>query len=176
MNGAVDDKRGETTVVSNNVVIIGFAATGKTSAGKILAEKLGAHFVDVDECVEKVVGCSVQQIFREKGEAYFREAENSVLAKLASQTNAVISCGGGSVLCPNFLEVAKTGKVVWLTASADQIKRRLCGGRPLFDDLTEEQLAEFIKARSALYRKYAQITIAAGASPADVAAQALSLL
>lgn len=142
-----------------NVILIGFAASGKTTVGKLLAEKLGMRFADADLLVECKTGSTVQRIFAEHGEAYFRDLENDALASLTYACNTVVSCGGGSVLCGSFEALAATGKVVWLQVSSATVFGRLRGGRPLFDGLSERQLAVIVSDRERLYRKFAQLTI-----------------
>lgn len=141
------------------VVLIGFAASYKTTAGKILAEKLGCDFFDVDDEVERLTGKKVSQIFADNGEGFFRGKENEALRELADRSG-VIACGGGSVLLPNFQTLAQGSTVVWLKASAREIRNRLSfGTRPLFDGLTEEELARFVAEREEIYGQFAQITV-----------------
>lgn len=156
--------------------MIGFAATGKTTIGSLLADKLNIPFVDVDAQVEQTAGKTVKQIFQERGERYFRELENSELGKLTNKI-AVIACGGGSVLCDEFPRLAATGKVVWLQASAETVRSRLTGGRPLFDGLTTAQLRDFVARRAALYDAFAEITLATDdVEPSRAAEELLKLL
>ena len=160
----------------DKIILIGFAATGRSTVGALLADKLTTEFIDVDHEIESVAGKSVQRILEQDGEQYFRSLENHELSKLTSKA-AVIACGGGSVLCDSFSQLAATGRVVWLQASADIIHRRLNGGRPLFDGLTVSQLNAFIQQRSVLYGTYADIAIATDEfTPEQVAAQLLNML
>ncbi len=142
----------------NNIILIGFAATGKTTVGALLAEKLGKKFVDTDAEAERAVGKTVTQIFSESGEKGFRKLENEVLHSL-SIDNAVIACGGGSVLCQNFAEFARGSKVVCLTAEATTVASRLNGGRPLLEGLNEQQLRQFVSQRERVYRRFADVTV-----------------
>ena len=140
--------------------MIGFAASGKSSVGKLLAEKLNVAFVDTDAEIQRHCGLSVQEIFDRFGEAYFRQKENELLASLAPRQNIVVACGGGSVLAENFRELADDSVVIWLTATAATVKSRLGNiSRPLFDNLSERQLAEYIDCRAPFYRRYAQVTL-----------------
>lgn len=141
------------------LILIGFAATGKTSVGILLAQKLGVRFVDVDQLIQDETGLTVEKIFAQHGEAFFRKLEEAKLQQLTPITDAVIACGGGSVLSCEFAPLAATGKVVWLTASAATVKNRLTRGRPLFDGKTEQQLQRYIELREPLYRQYADVTI-----------------
>ena len=144
----------------DRIVLIGFATSGKSSVGRLLADKLNAKFVDTDEEIEREQGATIQQIFDEYGEEYFRNKESEILTSLAHQKNVIVACGGGSVLCDSFVELAQESVVVWLTVTAATVKRRLGNTpRPLFDNLSEDELAERIARRSPLYQRYAEIVI-----------------
>ena len=108
------------------IVLIGFAACYKTTAGKLLADMLNIDFVDTDEQIEKACKMSVQQIFDRHGEAYFRKKESELLLTInndieTKQADTVIACGGGSVLSFNFDELARDSVVIWLTAKAETV-------------------------------------------------------
>ena len=142
------------------IILIGFATSGKSTVGRLLADKLNAKFVDTDAEIERDCKMSVQQIFDEYGEEYFRKKENKLLLSLASRQDVVVACGGGSVMAEGFEEFAADGIVIWLTAAAATVKRRLGDtARPLFDGLSEQQLAAYIDRRTPLYQRYAQIVI-----------------
>ena len=143
--------------------MIGFACCYKTTAGKLLADRLKCPFVDTDEEIEKKCGMSVQQIFETQGETYFRKMESELLRKLNSncllQTDTVVACGGGSVLSPEFEELAKDSVVICLTASSSTVHKRLDGAsRPLFDGLTVEELSRYMQKRASLYAQFANVT------------------
>ncbi len=160
------------------VVLIGFAASYKTSAGKLLAEKLGCGFCDVDEEVERQSGKRVSQIFSDSGEKFFRDRENDVLRELA-KSSGVIACGGGSVLAENFSCLIKDDAiVVWLKTSAHEVKNRLLSGiRPLFDGLTEEELTAQVISREKIYKHFAQITVSTdGKTSRQVADEVFELI
>ena len=142
------------------IIIIGFAACYKSTAGKQLAEKLGYNFVDTDVEIECASGMSIRQIFDASGEAYFRKLESELLRSLKTRTDTVVSCGGGSILADDFDEFAQDSVVVWLTASAETVHARLGDSpRPLFDGQSVKQLSEYIQSRADLYKKYAQVEI-----------------
>ena len=157
----------------NKVILIGFATSGKSSVGKLLAARLNAKFVDTDAEIERECGLTVQQIFDKYGEGYFRQKENDLLASLVAEQNVVIACGGGVVLATSFSQLAASGTVVWLTATASTVKSRLGGTqRPLFDGLDASQLQQFIDARAPLYKRYADVTVATdNLTPEQVAAK-----
>ena len=146
---------------SNNIILIGFATTGKTSVGTALAQRLGMSFADTDALIEQNCQMTAGQIFRRFGEAYFRAEENKVLLRLSGQCNTVISCGGGAVLSDGMEILALSGKTVWLTAEEQTVKRRLGNTeRPLFDDATPQKLSRIISERTPYYRRFADVTVA----------------
>ncbi len=81
-----------------NIVLIGMPASGKTTVGKILAQKLNMPFVDTDTEIEKQEGCTIPQIFKERGEEAFRNIESQVIKNLAAKQGFVIATGGGAIL------------------------------------------------------------------------------
>ena len=80
-----------------NIVLVGLMGAGKSSVGKLLAQKLNLSFVDTDEFIEKQENIKISDIFSKYGEQYFRDLENKVISDLATKTSLVISTGGGSV-------------------------------------------------------------------------------
>lgn len=154
------------------IIIIGFAACYKTTVGKLLSQELNCQFFDVDALVENAKQQTVAEIFAEHGEQTFRNAETEIVNSL-SGVCGIVSCGGGSVLSPNFSGFAKTGKVVWLKANAETIKSRLtCGTRPLFDNLSLTELQQKIAQREKLYAPFADICVdTCGKTSEQVAAE-----
>ena len=108
---------------------------GKTTVGRVVAERLGRAFVDTDELVEATTGTTVTELFEQVGEARFRELERIAIADAcASPEPLVIACGGGAVLDPeNRRHLRATGYVVWLRASPAVLGARVAGTatRPL---------------------------------------------
>ena len=129
--------------------------SGKTTVGKMLSERLGWGFLDVDEEIERKEGLSIPEIFEKKGEPYFRDLELRTLRELAKRKKVVISTGGGLGANPEAMELMKEkGLVVWLKVSYEEFIKR-CGGdenRPLLR-LGEEELKELLKERESVYSK-----------------------
>src|SRR5438876_8910458 len=99
---------------------------GKSSVGRELATLLALPFVDLDAEVERDAGCTVQEIFRRKGEARFREMENEALAAAVAGPPSVVSCGGGAPMRPENQDLMRsTGTVVWLNVPVASLRRRL---------------------------------------------------
>lgn len=119
-----------------NIILIGFMGTGKTSTGKMLANKLGCAFIDMDQKIEEESGMSIPDMFAQKGEDYFRQQERELVERLSARRNAVISTGGGTVKNPdNVAAFKKSGVIVCLSASVDAVLERTNrrGTRPVLD-------------------------------------------
>jgi shikimate kinase len=109
-----------------NVVLIGFMASGKTSVGRRLAQRLGYGFLDTDQFIENELGCSIAELFSIQGEAYFRGIESRLAQRLRGLQNTVISTGGGMPITPGNLErLRHAGPVVFIKASLEDILKRL---------------------------------------------------
>ncbi len=142
------------------IVLIGFAASYKSSAGKLLAEQLNYEFYDTDAIVESMTGTSVAELIKGFGEYYFREKEHQALNLASKHENSVISCGGGSVLWKEFSSFAAESAVVWLKTSAETVQSRLDGcSRPLFDKMTLGELKKAVASREKIYRRFANFSV-----------------
>jgi shikimate kinase len=109
-----------------NIALTGFMAVGKSAVGRSLARRLNLRFVDLDKAIEKAAGMKVQEIFRRKGEPYFRSLEKQILAQTLQQNGQVIATGGGAVTDEENLRLLREKTIlVCLTASADAIHRRV---------------------------------------------------
>jgi shikimate kinase len=149
--------------MERRIFLIGFMGTGKTTVGAALSKRLGYALWDSDAEIVKREGVEIPQLFAEKGEAYFRLAEAEVLAMLSQKTEAVITTGGGAVLNARNRELMKeTGYVVALTATVDEIVRRLSAdeSRPLLRSETDlrTRVTELLEARKGLY-DFANLTV-----------------
>jgi shikimate kinase len=108
------------------VVLVGMMGAGKTSVGRILADRLRWQFVDLDVEVERVAGRAIPRIFAEEGEPEFRRIETECTAALAERRGTVIASGGGWMATPGNLDLLGPGTLsVWLRVSADEAVRRL---------------------------------------------------
>jgi shikimate kinase len=150
--------------VKTNIALIGFMGTGKTTVGKLLAEKTGKEFVETDAIIVEKAGRSIPEIFRQDGEIAFRELEITVIGEVAARKNAVIACGGGAVLNKiNIDRLRKVSEIVCLTASPQVILKRTSADtdeRPLLavTDRTR-QIEELMKFREPYYKRSADIII-----------------
>lgn len=110
--------------------------TGKTTVARALAIELKLNFCDLDSLIEEREKRSIQDIFREKGEGYFRDKEQAILREISSLSGTVVSCGGGIVTREENIErMTMTGTVICLSASAEAIIERTKNGtdRPLLN-------------------------------------------
>lgn len=142
----------------HRIYLTGFMGSGKSTIGPILANTIGYDFVDVDQTIEKKIGKSVDQIFREDGEAYFRKLEGALMSGLRSRSHLVVSLGGGTIANPDNLRAIKnSGILIYLKATPDQIFRRLHhkNDRPTLKDLRGERLTDdqLLARIQELYRK-----------------------
>ena len=147
--------------------------SGKTSAGRLVADALGCPFLDLDEIIVKKAGRSIPAIFEADGEKGFRRLEKQVLeqtvAKYAEST-AILALGGGTVTVPGAIGLLQEKTLcIYLQADVDTLRANLEGrreGRPLAGDGWEERLA----ARLPLYEKAAHVTIdTIGLTPEEIA-------
>mgnify|MGYP001023253498 CR=1 FL=1 len=164
-----------------NIVLIGFMGTGKTSVGKLLAQRLAWPFVDTDQLIEQEVGLPVKEIFRSKGETFFRTKESEIIARVSGYTDSVIATGGGAVINrANFNRLKSNSVVIALTASGEIILARTAGNkadRPLLaKKKSAASVEELLAARREHYR-LADFTIdTSKMSPWQVAEEIIALL
>jgi shikimate kinase len=122
------------------IFLIGFMGAGKTTVGKLLAQKLSRTFIDLDDWISEEAGRTVAEIFKDEGEGTFRRLETKVLKKAAKKRGSVVATGGGSVCNDENLKLMlKTGWVVTLVVSADEALKRTGSrsGRPLLDGVSD---------------------------------------
>ena len=141
-----------------HLVLVGMMATGKTSAGRLVAAALDRPLLDSDQEIETRTGRTVREIWRTEGEPTFRRLEAEVLAEaLASPEPVVIAAAGGVVLAPENRDrlLASGADVVWLRARADTLLDRLRAAddehRPLLDDDPEGTLVRMHADRAPAY-------------------------
>lgn len=158
--------------LTNNIVLIGFMASGKSSIGRLLAQKTDRYFIDSDNLIESFLNKKISDIFETNGEEYFRQKEQHCLDWMVeSLKNSVISTGGGMPIYSNGIK--KLGKVVFLNADFEVIKKRLENdkesNRPLIKDLS---LTKAIYDQRVLkYNSLADIAVDANQSMQDILQQ-----
>lgn len=116
------------------LVLIGLMGAGKSSIGRRLAAALDLPFADADAEIEKAAGKTINEIFEENGEAYFRDGERRVIARLLKEGGKVLATGGGAFMNEETRQrIAETGISVWLKADLDLLMSRVVrrDNRPL---------------------------------------------
>ena len=165
--------------LQNNIILIGMPGSGKTTTGKLLAQKLGFDFLDMDDVIEKSEGMKISEIFKLEGEEYFRNLETSLLESLLEKENLILSTGGGVILFNNNYELLKKiGKIVYLKILPDKIYERIKEDktRPLLLDVDlKKKLNELFKKREEYYKR-ADFEIGADCEPEKIADRIISNL
>ena len=136
------------------IVLVGLMGAGKTSVGRRLAEKLGIEFVDADHEIEMAAGKPITEIFADHGEAYFREGERRVIARLLENGSQVLATGGGAWMNSDTREkVKERGISVWLKADLDVLLKRVAkrSDRPLLREDPKGVLRKLIDQRYPFY-------------------------
>lgn len=164
----------------NNIYLVGFMGTGKTSAGKELARNKKWQFVDLDDLIELREKRRICDIFAKEGELYFRRIEKQVLRDVSKEENFVVACGGGIVIDPDNIKIMKqTGRLICLSASPEEILKRTagCSHRPLLNvNNPKEQIETLIKLRSPYYAQSEKIIDTSGKSIEEVAGLIIKLI
>lgn len=149
------------------IALIGLRGCGKSTVGRKLAELIGGACVDTDEFIVEQAGKSISAIFQEEGEAGFRRRERDAVAQVAASAPAVISVGGGAVLDEENVRVLKQVSVlVWLTAPADVLRRRISSDQATADcrpALTDQgackELEHLLLERAPFYEQASDLVI-----------------
>jgi shikimate kinase len=155
----------------NSVVMVGLMGCGKSAVGRRLGLRLGLPFIDADEEIEKAAGKSIEDIFADHGEPYFREGERKVVARLLRSGPQVLATGGGAFMNPDTREaISAHGISVWLKAELPLLIRRVAkrNNRPLLKaGNPEEVMQALMAARYPVYAR-ADITVESRDVPHEV--------
>lgn len=151
-----------------NIVLIGMMGCGKTTCGKLLAEKLGWGFVDTDALIEQESGRTIPEIFAKEGEAGFRDWELGVSEELARERRLVIACGGGlPTRADSIASLRDGGTVFFLHRDPEKIYDSVSmANRPLGQDGKEAFLERF-RQREPIYREWSDHEITSFGSPEE---------
>jgi shikimate dehydrogenase len=153
-----------------NIVLIGMPGCGKSTLGRLLAEKTGKNLVDIDTEIEKTAGRSIPDIFAAEGETAFRQFETAALEKFGKEGALVISTGGGCVTREeNFFPLRQNGRLVFVQRDLALLAR---DGRPLSASNMEAMYEE----RLPLYRRFADCTVRNEGAPQIVAEKILEAI
>ena len=166
--------------LSPRVYLTGFMASGKSTVGPLVADRLGYRFTDLDWLIEARTGQTVPALFARGGEAAFRAAEAAALVETTRGEGTVVATGGGALVDPANLRVARAaGTVVWLRATAAATLARLGdgagrplladrAGRPLRGDALALRVRRLLDDREPFYAQ-AHVVVDADGRPALVA-------
>ncbi len=134
--------------------------TGKTTVGRLLAERFGLCFVDMDEEVERRADCTISQLFASAGEALFRSLERDLLRELATGEDCIIATGGGSLLSEESRDLLPPDdRVICLTCNPKELGERLADGsdRPLLSSGGQQKITELLDLRALAYACFEQL-------------------
>jgi len=168
-----------------NLVLIGPRGSGKSTVGRLAAERSGREFVDTDALVVAAAGRSIREIFADKGETAFRALESAAVAAAVARDGAVIAVGGGAVLSrDNRRTLRRSGWIVWLDAPAEVLLERIAAdpasdeSRPPLTDLPSgDEMRRMLRRRRPFYVGLSDLRVATGnASPQAVADQIVEWL
>ena len=144
-----------------NIFLIGYRCTGKTSVGRSLAKSLGRPFLDADSELVKEQNLNISEIVRKQGWNAFREIESDIIKRVCALDGHVVATGGGAVLNDkNVKHMKRSGKLVWLKATPETIKKRIFQDKntkefrpPLTSKGSVEEIHETLLNRNPFYEK-----------------------
>ena len=149
--------------MGDHVLLVGFMGVGKSTTGKVLAQRLGCRYVDSDERVKERTGLTVPELFAQRGEPAFRAEESEVLREACQAVDGVVvGVAGGAVLDPaNRALMRTTGTVVWLRARLETIVQRVGDGRsrPILGDDPAAAVRRLYPQREPLYAELADVVV-----------------
>ncbi len=171
--------------VSENIVLIGYRGTGKTSVAAALAARLGRPWFDADTEIERSEEKTIAEIFSAGGEEAFRDAESRAIERLSNEKGVIIATGGGAILREaNRAALARHGRFVWLQAAPETIHARIqadtttAARRPSLTRLGElDEIRSLLEKRGPIYQSLAELTLNTEAkSVADLAKEIILAL
>ena len=142
--------------LNKNIVLVGMMGSGKSTVGHLLSKSIDLKFIDVDKVIEKKIGLKIFNIFEKKGEAYFRNLEETTTLKLLKYNSNIISLGGGGFLNKNIRKEVLTNNLsFWLSWKNSTIIKRIFRSekRPIAFHSSQNDLKKLINERSKIYSK-----------------------
>ena len=140
--------------IKKNIVLLGMMGSGKSTIGGLLAKKLNSVLIDIDKKIEKMQNLKISEIFKTKGEAYFRELEFNVTLQSLESDNNIISLGGGAFMNKELRKVLKQkSSTFWLHWNADTLIKRIKNNdkRPIIKGLDDVEIKKLINERNKIY-------------------------
>jgi len=141
---------------NKNLVFLGMMGSGKSSIGNLVSKKLDLPFIDIDNLIVENIGMSISEIFKRKGESYFRNLEEKITLKSLKKFKNVISLGGGGFVNDKIRkEILSNNFSFWLDWNESILIKRIKGNkkRPLAFKSTDQEIRKIIKNRSKIYTK-----------------------
>ena len=154
--------------------LIGMMGSGKSTVGRLVADRLECPFYDTDTLVEASAGMSIMEIFERSGEDGFRDRERAAIAEIATSPAGIVATGGGAVLdFANVEAMGESGTVVLLAVETDVLVERLSedGQRPLLLEGIESAILSIARVRTDLYEESADVVVDASRPIDTVVAQ-----
>ena len=139
---------------NKNLVFLGMIGSGKSSIGNLVSKKLDLPFIDVDNLIVKNTGMSISEIFKKKGEVYFRNLEEKITLKALRKIKSVVSLGGGGFINTKIRrETLANHFSFWLNWDESTLIKRIKNSkkRPLVINSTDQEIKAIIKNRSKIY-------------------------
>jgi len=142
--------------VKKNLVLLGMMAVGKTTLGKIVAKKQELKFIDIDASIEKKNSMTIKEIFKKKGEKFFRMEEENEILKSLEKNNCVIALGGGAFMNKTVREnILKNAISIWLNVDIKTLNQRIKWNqkRPLLKEKNnQKKITELYAERKNIYK------------------------
>jgi shikimate kinase len=149
--------------MTGHLFLVGFMGAGKSSVGRLVADRLGLSFIDLDGRIEVREGMPVAELFQDRGEQAFRELESDALDALSAEEPSVVACGGGIIVRDsNRRALKRLGRVVYLAVDAAEALARIgdTATRPLLSGPSGTMAAtSLLRARKSLYAAVADATV-----------------
>ncbi|MBD0837819.1 MULTISPECIES: shikimate kinase [unclassified Streptomyces] len=161
------------------MVLVGPMGVGKSTVGRLLAERLGVGFRDTDDDIEAEQGRTIAEIFVDEGEAAFRAVEKRTVRQALAEHDGVLALGGGAILDEDTRALLAGQRVVYLSMDVEEAVKRtgLNAARPLLAVNPRKQWRELMEARRHLYEQIATAVVATdGRTPEEVTQAALDAL
>ena len=166
--------------MSRLIFLIGYRGSGKSTVGRVLADRLGWAFVDADAVLEERFGKTIRDIFAAEGETGFRNKESAVLADLCGRSRTVIATGGGAILrAENRARIVENGFVAWLSADPATLLARIdadpttAARRPALRSGGLSEVKDLLAARESRYRECADVEVPVAHLSPEQAADAI---
>ena len=142
--------------MKKNLVLLGMMAVGKTTLGKIVAKKQDLKFIDIDASIEKKNSMTIKEIFKKKGEKFFRMEEENEILKSLEKNNCVIALGGGAFMNKTVREnILKNAISIWLNVDITTLNKRVQWNqkRPLLKkENSQKKITELYAERKDIYK------------------------